>query len=52
MNCPNINIKSVINEFNDIIVAFGGNPMTIEEFKSKDVRNMRSGVDNSAMQSS
>ena len=50
MNCPNINIKSVINEFNDIIAAFGGRPMTIEEFRSKDVRNMRSGVDNSAMQ--
>lgn len=50
MNCPNINIKSVINEFNDIIAAFGGQPMTIEEFRSKDVRNMRSGVDNSAMQ--
>lgn len=50
MNCPNINIKSIRNEFNDIIAAFGGQAMTIEEFKSKDVRNMRSGVDNSAMQ--
>ena len=50
MNCPNINIEQIRNEFNSVIIAFGGTPMTIEEFKSKDIRNMRSGVDDSAMQ--
>lgn len=50
MNCPNINIKEVRNEFNSVIEAFGGRPMTIEEFKSRDLRNQRTGRDNKAMQ--
>ena len=48
--CPNINNKEVRNEFNRIIQAFGGEPMSIEEFKNKDLRNQRSGTDNLAMQ--
>ena len=50
MNCPNINIKEVRNEFNSIVEAFGGRPLTIDEFKSKDLRNKRAGVDDNAMQ--
>ena len=50
MNCPNINNEQVRNEFNKVLIAFGGNPMTIEEFKSKEVRDERSGIDDSAMQ--
>ena len=48
--CPNINNENVRNQFNSIIKAFGGAPMTIEEFKNKELRNQRSGVDDSAMQ--
>ena len=48
--CPNINNENVRNQFNSIIKAFGGATMTIEEFKSKELRNQRSGVDDSAMQ--
>ena len=50
MNCPNFNIESVRDEFNRIVIAAGGEPLTIEEFKNKDLRNKRSGVDDLAMQ--
>jgi hypothetical protein len=35
--CPNINIKETRNEFNSIVEAFGGRPLAIEEFKSKEL---------------
>lgn len=50
MNCPNFNIESVRDEFNRLVIAAGGEPLTIEEFKNKDLRNKRSGVDDLAMQ--
>ena len=50
MNCPNFNIESVRDEFNKLVIAAGGEPLTIEEFKNKDLRNKRSGVDDLAMQ--
>ena len=33
MNCPNFNIESVRDEFNKLVIAAGGEPLTIEEFK-------------------
>ena len=48
--CPNINDKKVRNDFNKIVQAFGGQPMTIDEFRYKELRNERSGVDDLAMQ--
>ena len=50
MNCPNFNIESVRDEFNRLVITAGGEPLTIEEFKNKDLRNKRSGVDDLAMQ--
>ena len=50
MNCPNFNIESVRDEFNKLVIAAGVEPLTIEEFKNKDLRNKRSGVDDLAMQ--
>lgn len=50
MFCPNFKNKTVFDGFNDIIKAFGGNPMTEEEFKSSDLRNQREGLDFSAME--
>ena len=50
MNCPNFNTESVRDEFNKLVIAAGGEPLTIEEFKNKDLRNKRSGVDDLAMQ--
>jgi len=37
--CPNINIEQVRNQFNEIVTALGGNPLTVEEFKDKELRH-------------
>ena len=47
--CPNINIEQVRNQFNEIVTALGGNPLTVEEFKDKELRHQRTGVDAAAM---
>lgn len=51
MFCPNYKIKEVKDGFNEIIEALGGKPMTDEEFKSSELRNKRTGLDYSAMES-
>lgn len=48
--CPYYKNKQVFNEFNEIVEAFGGKPMTEDEFKSRDLRNQRSGQDLIAME--
>lgn len=48
--CPYYKNKQVFNEFNEIIQAFGGKPMTEDEFKSGSLRNERSGQDLIAME--
>ena len=48
--CPYYKNKQVFDEFNEIIEAFGGKPMTEDEFKSRDLRNQRSGQDLVAME--
>ena len=50
MFCPNINNKEVIQQFNEIVESLGGSPLTVEEFKNKDLRNQREGVDYAAME--
>jgi hypothetical protein len=50
MVCPLYKNKQVFNEFNEIVEAFGGKPMTEDEFKSSDLRNQRSGQDLVAME--
>lgn len=50
MFCPNYKNKEVKEGFNEIIEAFGGKPLTDEEFRSSDLRNQRTGVDYSAME--
>lgn len=50
MICPNYNIKEVFDGFNEIIEALGGKPMTEEEFRSRDLRFQRTGLDYSAME--
>lgn len=50
MFCPNYKNKQVFDGFNEIIEAFGGRPMTEEEFRSPELRRQRSGRDYSAME--
>ena len=50
MFCPNYKNKQVFNGFNEMIEAFGGRPMTEEEFRSPELRRARSGADYSAME--
>lgn len=50
MFCPNYKNKQVFDGFNEMIEAFGGRPMTEEEFRDGDLRNQRSGLDYSAME--
>ena len=47
--CPNINDEQIRNEFNEIVTALGGNPLTIEEFRNKELRLQRTGTDAAAM---
>lgn len=51
MFCPNYKIKEVKDGFNEIIKALGGQPLTDEEFRSSELRNKRTGVNYSAMES-
>lgn len=48
--CPNINSPRVMDDFNRIIIALKGQPMTEDEFKDSNLRNQRKGTDYSAMQ--
>lgn len=48
--CPYYKDKEVFKQFNQIITALGGKPMSEEEFKSGELRNQRSGLDYSAME--
>ena len=48
--CPYYKDKEVFEQFNQIITALGGKPMSKEEFKSRALRNQRSGLDYSAME--
>lgn len=50
MFCPNYKNKSVFRGFNNLIKAFGGKPLSEEEFRSVDLRNQRTGRDYSAME--
>lgn len=50
MFCPNIANKQVVQEFNEIVQALGGTPLSIEEFKNGDLRSQREGVDYAAME--
>lgn len=50
MFCPNYKNKQVFDGFNEMIEAFGGRPMTEEEFRSPELRRARSGADYSAME--
>ena len=50
MFCPNYTNKEVFDGFNRMVEAFGGKPLTEEEFKSADLREQRSGLDYSAME--
>lgn len=47
--CPNVNDSRVVDAFNEMVVAFGGNPLSIEEFKNGALREQRTGLDHSAM---
>lgn len=47
--CPNINSRQIRDEFNEIVTALGGNPLTVEEFKNKELRLQRTGTDAAAM---
>ena len=48
--CPYYKNTEVFNGFNEIVVALGGKPMTEEEFKSKELRHKREGVNYAAME--
>lgn len=50
MFCPYYKNKQIFDGFNEMIEAFGGRPMTEEEFRNGDLRNQRSGLDYSAME--
>ena len=43
--CPYYKNRKVFDDFNRIIQAFGGKPMTEDEFKSSELRNQRTGQD-------
>ena len=50
MFCPNYRNKEVFDGFNELIEAFGGEPMTEEEFRDSELRNQRTGSNYSAME--
>ena len=50
MICPNYKLKAVFNGFNEMVTAFGGKPMTEEEFRDPALRKQRKGSDYSAME--
>lgn len=50
MFCPNISNKGVVEQFNQIVQQLGGKPLSIEEFKSSQLRGQRTGTDYTAME--
>lgn len=48
--CPNINNTEVVAQFNAIVQRLGGQPLTIEEFKSAELRAQRIGTNYAAME--
>jgi len=50
MFCPNISNPKVRSEFNELVTAFGGTPMTEEEFRDSELRNKRQGSEYAAME--
>lgn len=50
MNCPNFSNESVRNDFNEIITLLGGTQMSIDEFRSPELRNSRLADDFNAME--
>lgn len=48
--CPNVNNTEVVAQFNAIVQQLGGQPLTIEEFKSAELRAKRSGTNYAAME--
>ena len=48
--CPNYKNKEVFTSFNAIVEAFGGKPMTEEEFSNGTLRDQRTGTDLNAME--
>ena len=45
-----ISNKKVLQDFNEIVEALGGKPLSIEEFKNAELRDQRTGDDYSAME--
>lgn len=50
MFCPNISNKQVVEQFNQIVQQLGGQPLSVEEFKSSDLRSQRTGINYAAME--
>lgn len=50
MFCPNYTNKEVFDGFNEIVEAFGGKPLTEDEFRSSELRMQRTGDDFVAME--
>lgn len=48
--CPNVNNTEVVAQFNAIVQQLGGQPLTIEEFKSAELRAQRVGTNYAAME--
>lgn len=48
--CPNVNNTEVVAQFNAIVQQLGGQPLTIEEFKSAELRAQRIGTNYAAME--
>jgi|WetSurMetagenome_2_1015567.scaffolds.fasta_scaffold02107_14 hypothetical protein len=48
-SCPLYTNKKVKDEFNDIVKAFGGKPMSDDEFKDFDERDKRLDTDRQAV---
>lgn len=47
--CPNINSEEIKQQFNELVEALGGTPLTEEEFRLRDARRLRVGLDADAM---
>lgn len=47
--CPQANNEQVRSQFNEVVTALGGRPLSIDEFKDKELRRQRTGVDAAAM---
>lgn len=49
MSCPNINNEDIRNKINKVVNMLGGRSLTLEEFKNKNLRARRKGLDYFAM---